>query len=633
MPMRFCRQCPPWRRCPHPDPELETYNSYDKVTPMNTSGTSKAQHPVRSMRDALHVSRFTVEIALWIVIALLALTLRVSSLGVAPLTAPEAQEAMLAWRAVHGQGMPQGSYSPLLFAANGSLFAIFGASDAIARLWPALFGVVLALTPFMLRERLGRIAALFIGLYLAISPTALLASRRVDGAVVAAAGVMLALGGLMRFFDTDQRRWLVPVGVGLALALTSSPSAYGLLGPLALAYLITFYVLRFTLDVSRLGPHISHVILTFLIAALALSTVLGWNMGGFGAMGDLAAAWFARFGPASNPGPSPITLLLVYELFILVFGVVGSTLIVCRSSRSAVIRLLFVLWAGLALLLLLFMPGREPLDLLWLVLPLAMLSGVAVERLVMHPRIYDWVYGWVGRVYALVVLILWGYLYLLLTRHTVLGGINHLALAVGVLVTHSLLFVSLSWAIDFAGALRGFAAGTGVVLLALTLSVGWGAAYVRHSDPREVLVQQPTAVGVRDLVRTLQDISWRETGLPTALPFVYEAAPDSVLAWYMRDFHDALGVDRLDDLSAEDEIIVSSGRVLRQPDGVAYMGQDFTLRRAWSLRQLDCSLRPLHCQAVVRWLLFRDTSTLPEADQWATLWLKKDEAVLTEAEE
>jgi len=101
----------------------------------------------------------------------------------------------------------------------------------------------------------------------------------------------------------------------------------------------------------------------------------------------------------------------------------------------------------------------------------------------------------------------------------------------------------------------------------------------------------------------------------------------------MRDFHDALGVDRLDDLSAEDEIIVSSGRVLRQPDGVAYMGQDFTLRRAWSLRQLDCSLRPLHCQAVVRWLLFRDTSTLPEADQWATLWLKKDEAVLTEAEE
>lgn len=607
---------------------------------MNMSETSRVQHPVRPVRDALHVSRLTVEIALWIVIALLALILRVSSLGVAPLAAHEAQEAMLAWRAVHGQGMPQGSYSPLLFAANGSLFAIFGASDAIARLWPALFGVVFALTPFLLRERLGRIAALVAGLYLTISPTALLASRRVDGAVVAAAGVMLALGGLMRFFDTDQRRWLVPVGVGLALALTSSPSAYGFLVPLALAYLITFYVLRFTLDVSHLGPHISHVILTFLIAALALSTALGWNPSGLGAVGGLAVDWFARFGPASTPAPSPITLLVAYEPFALVFGVIGIAWAVSSRwgrSSSAIRHSPFALWAGLAFLLLILMPGREPLDLLWLVLPLAMLVGGAVEGLAKHlgsrPRTHARrSYGPIGIVYALVVLVLWGYSYLLLARYAVRGEAAHLTLALMVLIMQLILMLSFSWTIDVVEALQSFAAGTGIALLALTFSAGWGVAHVRPSDPREALARQPTAAGVRDLAQTLRDLSWQETGLPTMLSFTYKCTPsaeptsDAVLAWYLRDFDAARCVEHLDE-SVTDDIIVSPAQSLTLGGDIAYVGQDFALRRSWSPRELDCTLRPLHCNAPVRWFLFRDVP-LPAADRWVTLWLQEDAQVV-----
>ena len=196
-------------------------------------------------------SRFTLEMALWIIVAVVALALRLAHLDAAPLNAREAREAMLAWRAATGQGMPEAGYSPFLFAANALLFWLFGASDALARLWPALFGSVLALTPFLLRQRIGRVGALAAGLYLAISPTALFASRQLDGTVVAAVGGMAFLGGLACFLDTGERLWLTLSAGGLALAVTASPSAYGLLLSLGLAGLIlsrlTFHVSRFTL--------------------------------------------------------------------------------------------------------------------------------------------------------------------------------------------------------------------------------------------------------------------------------------------------------------------------------------------------------------------------------------------------
>jgi hypothetical protein len=433
------------------------------------------------------------------------------------------------------------------------------------------------------------------------------------------------------------------------MALTASSTAYGLLIPLSLAYLITFYVLRFTfhvsrftLDASRFTFYLSRsaVVLTFFLLTFALSTALGWNPSGLGAVGGLAVDWFARFGPASTPAPSPITLLVAYEPFALVFGVIGIAWAVSSRwgrSSSAIRHSPFALWAGLAFLLLILMPGREPLDLLWLVLPLAMLVGGAVEGLATHlgsrPRTHARrSYGPIGIVYALVVLVLWGYSYLLLARYAVRGEAAHLTLALMILIMQLILMLSFSWTIDVVEALQSFAAGTGIALLALTFSAGWGVAHVRPSDPREALARQPTAAGVRDLAQTLRDLSWQETGLPTMLSFTYKCTPsaeptsDAVLAWYLRDFDAARCVEHLDE-SVTDDIIVSPAQSLMLGGDIAYVGQDFALRRSWSPRELDCTLRPLHCNAPVRWFLFRDVP-LPAADRWVTLWLQEDAQVV-----
>ncbi|RLC81409.1 MAG: hypothetical protein DRJ03_20220 [Chloroflexi bacterium] len=560
-------------------------------------------------------SQITIETALWILVALVALALRLSHLDAAPLNEHEAREAMLAWRAVTGQGMPQGDYSPLFFVLNALLFTLCGSSDAIARLWPALLGSALPLAPLLFRRRIGRVSALAAGLYLTFSPTALVAARQLDGAGVAVLGGLLFLGGLVSFVDTHNHSWLTLSAVGLALAVTSSPSAYGLLLTLVLAWLILTWLqpdhaLHLPFDASRF-------FLTFSIAALAFSTGLGWNPAGLGATGDLLLAWVTRFGAALNPAASPLTILTVYEPLVLTFGLGGLAWVIRREHRLGA---LLGLWAGLGVLLLSLTPGRTPLDTLWIILPLAMLAGVAVESLARSLRERgDW---FSEGIYIPVMLVLWVHAYLVLTRYAARGEQTDLFLFLLVLALQVLLGTMFALAMRPVAALRAAAVSIGVVLLAVTLSAGWGVARVRPADPRETLLRAPTAIEVRDLVQTLRELSWRETGMATTLPLVFEAAPDSVLAWYLRDFSAAR---RVESLAAEETglVLVTSRRDLALSADGEYAGQDFVLRRSWDPAGTRCIWGwPPRCNAAVGWLLRRRSPAPPVAERWAVLWLE-----------
>ncbi len=575
----------------------------------------------RPVDQPINRPTITLETALWILVAIVALALRLAHLDAAPLNVREAREAMLSWRAATGQGMPPANHSPLLFAANALLFTLCGASDALARLWPVLFGSGLALTPFLLRQRVGRVGALAAGLYLALSPTALFASRQLDGTVAVAAGGMAFLGGLMRFFDTSKHSWLTLSSVGLALAVTSDPSAYGLLLALGLAWLILVWAWpgeRWAL----LRPHVSNVLVVVLFATLALSTGLGWNPAGLGAVGSSLLAWIARFGPVSNPAASPLVLVAVYEPLALLFGLGGLAWATVRGHRFGA---LLGLWAGLGTLLLALMPGRTPLDTLWVLLPLALLAGIAIEWLVQSLR--EWG-AWLGEgLYVPVVLVLWVHTYLTLAHYAKFGTSTDLVIVLLVVVLQILLAAILTLALRVDTVLRAFVAGTGIVLLAITLSTGWGVAYVRPADPRELLVREPTAVGVGDLVQTLRDLSWRETGMPTTLPFTLESAPDPVLAWYLRDFSAARRIES-PDITQVGRVLVTLQcdlTLLDVPDDVEFVGQDFALRRSWNSAEVGCAWGwPPRCNVAVGWLLLRRTPSLPVVEQWAVLWLRQD---------
>ena len=68
-------------------------------------------------------------------------------------------------------------HGPFLFEMNALVYFLLGATDATARVAPALFGTVLVGLPYFLRDRLGRTGAIVTAALLAISPTILYYSR------------------------------------------------------------------------------------------------------------------------------------------------------------------------------------------------------------------------------------------------------------------------------------------------------------------------------------------------------------------------------------------------------------------------------------------------------------------------
>ncbi len=561
-------------------------------------------------------NRFTLETALWIWVVALALALRLLRLGAAPLTTGEAREAMLAWQAANGQGMPTAGYTPLLLAANAALFVLSGANDTLARLWPALLGSALVLMPFLFRQRIGRVGALAAGVYLAVSPTALFAARQLDGAVAVALGVLAWLGGLIRFLDTGRRPWLTLAAGGLALAGAAGPSACGLVLTLVLAWLGLAWAwfgkpLRELWATIR--PQLLHMLVVFVLVALALSTGMGWNLAGLGALGDLAADWFRRFAPTSGFVASPVVLLAVYEPLALLFGVGGLVMAVRRARR---LGMLLGLWAGLQVVLLSLMPGRLPLDTLGIVLPLALLTGYAVEVLAQDlqgRRI------WQGEcLYVLAFLVLCVHLYLRLASYALYGQVADLFLALLTLVLQILLAAILVMAAQTMAVLRSVVLGAGLVLLVVTLSTEWGLAYVRPSDPRELLTREPTADAVRDLVGTLRDLSWRKTGMPQTLAFAAATSSDPVAAWYLRDFDNVRWIEEPGQMQAGE--IATAFWPDWTPLADTYAGQKFALQHSWDMREARCAWgESLPCSEFIRWLLFR-RGTLLTAHSLA-LWV------------
>lgn len=332
----------------------------------------------------------SLEKILWVLLLFLAAALRLVSLGAAPLSSAEAVQALAAYQAAHGGGIPPQAQeiSPFLFHANVLLFALFRGGDGLARLVPALCGVGLVLTPLLLRRYLGPWGALGSGLMLALSPTLLALSRTLDGAIPAALGVMLLVGAVARYLDSYRSAWIPLGGAGLALALTAGPAAWGLLLGLALALAAGLWLWREQIPWvwPMVRPALGRALLAFALGLFAFGAGLGLHPAGLAATGEQFIRWLAL--GAGQMHKINLALQILSEPLILLTGIAGAALALSRRHGMGLLWLFWavvgIVGAGLAPAL-----GGQPQGLplqapvssvLWLV-PLAGLGGLAVEAL------------------------------------------------------------------------------------------------------------------------------------------------------------------------------------------------------------------------------------------------------------
>lgn len=557
------------------------------------------------------------EAAFYGLVFLMAVGLRLWGLGDRPLQEVEASQAFSAWRFYRGEaeGLIPGYSPPLLYGQLLS-FIVWGVNDFTVRIWPALAGALVAISPALLRRQLGRWGALGASVLATFSPSLMFFSRFGTGDMLALLGAAGLVIGVLRFGRSGEARDLRILVLGLALALCAGPEGYTVLlavilwtGMLALGRSRWTDVGCWWEELSRSwcarrelwGPAVG----IFGVAFLLLSTGLLLNFDGlYGGIAQLGR-WVEGLA-GESPGLSwhyPLQVLMLYEFLPLVLGLVGIAAWWSSRRRSQAGGLL-AWWFGFSLVLHLVAGGKDPAHLSQTAFPLVLLGGIGLEWLA--TRFKGCLKGGPDVYVGAASLVILTFVLLRVLGFAYLGQGEILLVAFLALLLLAALIALISMFGVWFGLGQGPAGAIAAVLLllsAFSVRTAWGVNFLRSSDPMEPLVVAPTSLDVRALVSALEGLSMRRQGAPHVLSIGAQTAHEDVLGWYLREFDRAnLGASNAESTPADAIIsdLPEGGELPQGPEG--YVGQRFEVRFSWSLEELQVGLGDPHFW---RWLLDR----------------------------
>lgn len=580
-----------------------------------------------------------VEPLAYLLIGLVALLLRAVQLGHTPLDAGEAGQALAALRFLEGGTLDARAVSsPLAFTGAALSMALFGPTAAAARAASMLAGVGLVLAPGLFRRQLGRSGALIAAAWLAVSPVAVGASRRLNGVTLALLALLIALAASRALLAARPRRYAVVAGVALAAAWLADTGAFvtvlALIAGGAFAFLtdeedvLTRDAVR---QAARRVPW-GLLLAAFAGAFAALATMFFAAPRGLGAGADQLGRFVTGF-VEDAPGVSPVVALLVYQPGLVIFGLVGAW----RATQSPhPWQRALAGWAIAAVLLAVAYRGAEPVHALWAVVPLAGLAALAVRDMLAWE---DGAPRWALFGFALAIIALVTMGFASLTHHLAAPRVLPippnappgqatvslpLDLMLVALWAGLLVILWLSAASLWRPRLAWRSAGSAGLALALIAALGQSAAlaFFRPASPAEPLNVATAQAGLTRLVATAEEIGDFAAGHEHAVGITVQAEPGSSLTWALRDFDDLMLVSRVDP-TVSTELVVTPVEGVDPALGSSYVGQDFVIAEHWQPRGLSLA-------DTLRWLIYRTPVGEPAQEQ-AVLWVREDIYRLVEA--
>jgi uncharacterized protein (TIGR03663 family) len=587
---------------------------------------------LKSDHFTVPLSWLTVEMALYIVVGTIAAGLRFYALGAQPLQESEAAQSLVAWRFYQGNSEGATGYSPLLFLGNVFGFALLGASEAMARLIPALFGTVLAVLPYFLRRHLGRTGALAASILLTLSPSTLFFSRHLGGPIVVTTCILAVLVGFFGYLDSKQPKYTYLTAGALALSLSADPMVYTfvlIFGTFLLllslvdrlanvdmgwsAVLAAWRTAREEKDLLKNSALVLAMVLVLVCTAFLL------NFAGLPAALDFLPTWLAQLGPqlGAQPWYYYFQLLVLYEPLILAFGLIG--LVYHYLSQRDILTTFLLYWTVAAAVIYALAGQKAPGNVLLLVLPLALLASLLIGRFWDQlAQVTTWEAEGVFVALSLPVVVFFA---IQLAVYASRGQAVYLNLAlVALIVLPSLVALCWLW-LGRGPALRCGGIILLLVLAMLTVGLSVGLNYHRAADPREPMVAQATLPGVVDLVTTLERVSSHHEGDPHVIAVTVEEATGPVLAWHLQDFRNARFVEQLSP-SIEAPVVITPAGEEKPTLGGSYVGQSFALQATWNPQGLTWT-------EFVRWLLYREAPT-PVKSRDVVLWVKQQEQIASD---
>ena len=611
----------------------------------------------------------TVERALYALLVLLGAGWRLGWLRVEPLNSLEAGHAWSAWLAVNGSGQSgPAPDSPLLYTVHTLLFWLLGPGDAIARVVPALCGVGVIVLLWYWRAWLGRITTLLAALLVTVDPWLTASSRLADSAMLSLFLALLTITGLLQMAAQSDNQTDAPVSSGWRTTTALSVGLLLISGPQAWSWLVVVVLFgRFCLPRTSVQTWLRDTGWWTLVAGAAVLGATGWlaRPEGLGAISTSFTVWLQQI--TGRGVTEPYTLgwlgwrLLLEEPLLLLFGLLGLGS-AWRSARQhepgdghAIAptwrRFLtaWLLWGGLLVLL----PGRSPLTLAMLSLPLLLWAAYGLRSLLQQAR--DGV-AWRenGLLIAILSILLVSFAIWLaaLTTNTTFDG----TLARTLLIILVLVFlIILAYTLWLDGRQARLTTG---ILLALSLLAGavssnWQLTQRFEPAFPDGFFAAYTNPDVRQLAANVQMLSAQRRGDPGEMPVQVEmvGTPDPVLGWYLRELRNltwVLAPGLVDGQSPPLVITLSEDNAAVNQLASSYLGSRYALRDHWLPATLTATEVPAgspaaelgfgarlqerlntlwsaRWRALLRWGLYREVPAPPPTDA-VILWVVATES-------
>ena len=527
----------------------------------------------------------------WAAVLAAAVALRLSRLDFWALTPDEARRAFAAWLLYTGAPAPAdvalSAAAPLPELLDAFAFFLFGVTDATFRLPDALAGIGIVALPLLLRRWAGGLGAFGMALLAALSPTLLYASRTGDGQILTAFLALALVAALFRLGDRDAGRAALPrrtglLGALLAAILAVGPAALHVLLALAIGVAVSVAADRdgpVSRALGRLPGRLAPMIAAFVVTLVLLFTRFFAEPGGLADLVALVAGWWTLV-TTDALGLPPVfvpLMLLLYEPLALTLAAVAT---LRGGSATAVERSLGPLlsgWFVAALLLWSFSAGAGPEHLVHVALPLVLLGGLMLGRLV---GALDWANVWRGRG-GLLILAMLGLFVAFVAVLSLLGRLDGpLGVQAGALpatVVATLVVVPLAYAVWRLAAEERLAGRPGeparLALLAVVLLLGAYEvrsaillSFERSGDGTEPLALGVTTRAVRPAVERLERLA-RDVGVAEGsvrdvtgghgLAIAIDEAVAWPWRWYLREFPEAAVVPAGTTAAAGAEVVVA----------------------------------------------------------------------------
>ena len=564
---------------------------------------------------------------------LLALGLRFTQLGAVPLTDKEATFALQALALARG-GHPLLGAQPGYILLTSIPFYLFESTNFLARLIPALAGSLLVFGPYFffsrrplpslppkgegtsfspfggdVRRTEGAWVGIIAAFLLAIAPGLVAVSRQASGTMLA-----VTFGIFAWAMWRNARPQLTGIFAGIALLGGTSVWLGLLIVSLtwALAQNLIPEPKAEITEASENGERSRaddfKVAATFTGGTLLfVGTLLFLSPNGlsafFGSLVEFLRGWRYASGV---PLEHIFGGLLAYYPLALFFGTIASVRGILERNRTSQT---LSLWALVALLLVTFYPSHQVRDLVWVGLPLWVLSAYEISRH-LHLPIYDRneTFG----VFALTVLLL-AFSWLNISGAASVSAtgsvpINRIILLGGslLLLVISLVMIAVGWSIETA--VLGGTWGAAFMLGLYTLSAAWGSSGLRTPKGIELWDNAPRVPQAGFLLETVDSVLSRAQQTAKTPKITVYGVDSSALLWTLRN-HDVDVVTVLDPTNPSELVITPQSEQV----GLAatYRGQDFVWRQVpdWTVAN------------PARWLVLRE---VPMQSEQIILWGRND---------